>query len=151
VYANRGANGIDGLVSTTLGIAANRAVPTVGLLGDLAFLHDSNGLLGSPGFDGDATFVVSDNGGGGIFHFLPPSRVPEFEELFATPQTVDPVVLARAYGVPALRVERAQDVGPAVVASLAEGGIRVIVVPTDRHAVVEQHEAVWSAVSAAWA
>jgi 2-succinyl-5-enolpyruvyl-6-hydroxy-3-cyclohexene-1-carboxylate synthase len=152
VHANRGANGIDGLVSTTLGIAAGARVPTVALLGDLAWLHDTNGLLSAARLAAtgvDATFVVSDNGGGGIFHFLPAAAMPEFDELFATPQTVDLAALARVYGVEATRVERAEQVGPAVGAALAAGGVRVIVVPTDRHTNVARHEAIWSAVASA--
>ena len=116
VFANRGANGIDGLVSTTLGIACGRhgmdiagtrRAATVALLGDLAFLHDCNGLLGAATRGIDATFVVVDNGGGGIFHFLPPRRLPEFEALFATPQPVDLAALAAVHGVDVARVEHA--------------------------------------------
>jgi 2-succinyl-5-enolpyruvyl-6-hydroxy-3-cyclohexene-1-carboxylate synthase len=152
VYANRGANGIDGLVSTTLGIAAGAGVPTVGLLGDLAWLHDANGLLAAARLAAsgvDATFVVSDNGGGGIFHFLPARAMPEFDELFATPHAVDLAALAAVYGVEATRIERASEVAPAVGAALAAGGVRVIVVPTDRRTNVGRHEAIWSAVAAA--
>ena len=150
VHANRGANGIDGLVSTTLGIATGSGVPTVGLLGDLALLHDTNGLLAASGLDDravTATFVVLDNGGGGIFHFLPAAAVAEFDELFATPQAADPVALALAYGLDARRIARASDVGPAVRAALDAGGVRVLVVPTDRHRNVARHERVWAAVA----
>ena len=152
VHANRGANGIDGLVSTTLGIATGANVPTVGLLGDLAWLHDANGLLAAARLTAsgvDATFVVADNGGGGIFHFLPASALPELDDLFVTPQTVDVAALARAYGLETARVERASKVGPAVRDSLAAGGVRLIVVPTDRRTNVARHEAIWSAVAAA--
>jgi 2-succinyl-5-enolpyruvyl-6-hydroxy-3-cyclohexene-1-carboxylate synthase len=152
VHANRGANGIDGLVSTTLGIAVGSGAPTVGLLGDLALLHDTNGLLAAAGLDLGAvraTFVVLDNGGGGIFHFLPAAAVAEFDQLFGTPQAVDPVALARAYGLDARRVTRASDVGPSVAAALEAGGVRILVVPTDRHANVAHHEQVWSAVATA--
>jgi 2-succinyl-5-enolpyruvyl-6-hydroxy-3-cyclohexene-1-carboxylate synthase len=152
VYANRGANGIDGLVSTTLGIAAAGDGPTAGLLGDVAWLHDSNGLLGArrlAEIGVDATFVVLDNGGGGIFHFLPASAMPELDDLFVAPQAADPAALARAYGLEPRRVERASEVGPAVRAALAEGGIQVIVVTTDRFTNVARHETVWAAVAAA--
>jgi 2-succinyl-5-enolpyruvyl-6-hydroxy-3-cyclohexene-1-carboxylate synthase len=152
VHANRGANGIDGLVSTALGVGTSASGhPTVALLGDLAFLHDSNGLLvGADAADHGRpalTFVVLDNGGGGIFHFLPAGRTAEFEPVFATPQPVDLVAVAAAYGVDARRVERASEVGPALEAALAAGGVRVIVVPTDRHANVERHEKLWRSVA----
>ncbi len=73
VLANRGANGIDGVVSTALGVALGRGRPTVALVGDLAFLHDCSALVRSPGADMPCTIVVADNGGGGIFSFLPPA------------------------------------------------------------------------------
>ena len=74
VLANRGANGIDGFVSTVIGVAqASAPARTVGLCGDLCFLHDTNGLLGATG---PATFVVLDNDGGGIFSYLPPAELP---------------------------------------------------------------------------
>lgn len=162
VYANRGVNGIDGLVSTVLGVAAGDRTgggsaeaprrPAVGLLGDLAFLHDAAGLLGSSGRDLDAVFVVVDNGGGGIFSFLPQSALPpeRFELLFGTPPGADVVEVARAYGVPAQRIERAVDVGPALERAVEAGGIRVLVVPTgDRTANVDRHRQAWAAVTEA--
>ncbi|HEV8625629.1 MAG TPA: 2-succinyl-5-enolpyruvyl-6-hydroxy-3-cyclohexene-1-carboxylic-acid synthase [Acidimicrobiia bacterium] len=160
VFANRGVNGIDGLVSTVLGIAAGRRVgsaepggrPVVGLLGDLAFLHDAGGLLGAPGRGLDAVFVVVDNGGGGIFSFLPQAALPSerFELLFGTPPEADVVAVAQAYGVPAERVGRAAEVGPAVERGLDAKGARVIVVPTgDRTANVDRHRQAWAAVTEA--
>jgi 2-succinyl-5-enolpyruvyl-6-hydroxy-3-cyclohexene-1-carboxylate synthase len=153
VHANRGVNGIDGLVSTVLGVAAGSpARPAVGLLGDLAFLHDAGGLLGAPGRGLDAVFVVVDNAGGGIFSFLPQAALPpeRFELLFGTPPDADPLVVAAAYGVPGERVTRAGDVAPAVEKALAAGGVRVIVVPTgDRGANVDRHRQAWAAVAAA--
>jgi len=152
VFANRGVNGIDGLVSTVLGVAAAGGVPAVGLLGDLAFLHDAGGLLGASGRDLDATFVVVDNAGGGIFSFLPQAALPpeRFEQLFGTPPAADVAEVAAAYGVPAERVDRAGDVGQALERAMAAGGVRVIVVPTgDRTANVDRHRQAWAAVAEA--
>ena len=99
VLANRGANGIDGVVSTALGVAAS-AGPAVALLGDLAFLHDVSGLVNLPQVP--CIFVVVDNGGGGIFSFLPQAaslRPQVFEELFGTPPTSDLGAVARGFGL----------------------------------------------------
>jgi 2-succinyl-5-enolpyruvyl-6-hydroxy-3-cyclohexene-1-carboxylate synthase len=151
--SNRGVNGIDGFVSTVLGVAAARrsqAGLVVGILGDLAFLHDLNGLYGTSGRGLDATFVVLDNDGGGIFSFLPQRDVSDhFETLFGTPHGLDLVALARACGVPGTRVEKASDVVRAVVAAVEAGGVRVIVVPTDRDDNVRRHREVVAAVTAA--
>jgi 2-succinyl-5-enolpyruvyl-6-hydroxy-3-cyclohexene-1-carboxylate synthase len=149
VFANRGANGIDGFVSTALGIAAS-GLPTTAFCGDLCFLHDSNGLLGiaaarEQGREMRATFVVVDNNGGGIFSFLPPAELDEFERLFATPQGVDIVDVARAHGVAAERVDDLD----ALKGNLVGDGVRVIVVPVDRTRSVALHRELWDAVSAA--
>jgi 2-succinyl-5-enolpyruvyl-6-hydroxy-3-cyclohexene-1-carboxylate synthase len=141
VLANRGANGIDGFVSTVAGVArAGEPATTVGLCGDLCFLHDTNGLLGA---SGSATFVVLDNDGGGIFSFLPPADLPEFEPLFATPHGLDLVEVARAHGVEAERVDDVGKLGDAI----ASDALRVLVVPIDRTKSVERHRALWDAVA----
>ncbi len=143
VLANRGANGIDGFVSTVAGIATDSARPVVALCGDLCFLHDSNGLLGHLP---PATYVVIDNEGGGIFGYLPQTDLPEFEELFATPQGVDLVAVARSHGVAAERV------GIGALAELVTRGgaqARVLVVDVDRRAARDQHSRMWAAVAAA--
>lgn len=101
VRANRGANGIDGVVSTAVGVAlAGR--PTTLLIGDVAFLHDTNGLIGLAGRPVDLRIVVIDNDGGGIFSFLPQAGVLEparFEQLFGTPHGADLEGLAAAHRV----------------------------------------------------
>ncbi len=107
ILANRGANGIDGVISTAVGVALAGG-PTVALVGDLAFLHDTNALLGLAGREVDLTIVVIDNDGGGIFSFLPQAddlAAEEFEPLFGTPHGLDLEAIGRAYGVD-VRVHR---------------------------------------------
>ena len=149
-HANRGVNGIDGFVSTVLGIASGSepGVATVALVGDLCFLHDTNGLLGAMDRGTDATFVVVDNGGGGIFSFLPQAELSEhFETLFGTPQPVDIAEVAAVHGIPVAEVDTADALGPAVRAAVDAGGVRVVRVRTDRAANVTRHREVWAAVA----
>ena len=102
-FANRGANGIDGVVSTAVGVALAAPGPTVALVGDLAFLHDVSALVSAQGTDLDLTVVVADNRGGGIFSFLEPASALDsatFETLFGTPQGPDPAAVAEGFGWP---------------------------------------------------
>jgi 2-succinyl-5-enolpyruvyl-6-hydroxy-3-cyclohexene-1-carboxylate synthase len=152
VHANRGANGIDGVVSTAVGVALGSATPTVLLIGDVAFLHDANGLLGAAARGVDLTVVVVDNDGGGIFEFLPQaSSVPRerFEQLFGTPHGVDPLLVALAHGVVGVSVTDGRHVGPVVAGSAREGGVRLVRVQTERRANVAVHDEIHRAVTAA--
>jgi 2-succinyl-5-enolpyruvyl-6-hydroxy-3-cyclohexene-1-carboxylate synthase len=151
VMANRGANGIDGVVSTAAGVAATAASPVVGLLGDLAFLHDSNGLLGAESRPGTLVLVVVDNDGGGIFSFLPQATIDRaaFERLFATPHRLDLRRLAAAYGVPVTAADNSLDVLALVEHAGARPGIHVVHVSTRRTENVAVHEELHAAVAVA--
>jgi 2-succinyl-5-enolpyruvyl-6-hydroxy-3-cyclohexene-1-carboxylate synthase len=151
IHANRGANGIDGVLATAVGVAVADGAPTAVLLGDVAFLHDATSLVGAARRGVDLTVVVVDNDGGGIFSFLPQAAAlepPRFEQLFGTPHGLDLVALAAALGAEAAAVD---DVGAAVAASLDAGGVRVLVVRTERAGNVEVHARVHDAVAAALA
>lgn len=152
VMANRGANGIDGTVATVLGASVARSKSTVGLLGDLALLHDAGALVGAAERGLDAVLVVVDNRGGGIFSFLPQARAvpgPMFEQLFGTPHDVDLVALARLHGLQATELGRGAELAPAVIAALERGGTSVLVVRTGRVSNVAVHDELHAAVAAA--
>lgn len=154
ILSNRGVNGIDGFVSTVLGVAAGTGPrsPTVALLGDLTLLHDAGGLLGANRRALQATYVVLDNDGGGIFSFLPQARQLEperFEALFGTPHGIDLGGVAAAYGVPCHRVTSAAELVPTVLEAVACGGVRIVVVPTDRQRNVERHREAWKVAAGA--
>jgi 2-succinyl-5-enolpyruvyl-6-hydroxy-3-cyclohexene-1-carboxylate synthase len=99
----------------------------------------------------DLVLVVVDNGGGGIFSFLPQAEAaPEhFEALFGTPQAVDIGALAAVHGIPVHEVAAGSEVAPAVREATSAGGVHVVRVRTDRAANVAQHRAAWAAVAAA--
>lgn len=151
VLANRGANGIDGVVSTAIGAALADGQPTVCLIGDLAFLYDAGALLWAAGRPVDLSVIVVDNDGGGIFSFLPQAATLEpdrFERYWGTPHGVDLLALAGAYGVTAERLdERAQL--DRFLGRAGEPGLRVGVVRSGRQANVGAHDRLNAAVAAA--
>jgi 2-succinyl-5-enolpyruvyl-6-hydroxy-3-cyclohexene-1-carboxylate synthase len=100
VLGNRGVSGIDGVTSTGLGAGSATAGPLVVLIGDVAFYHDMNGLLALDRCGVDATIVLVNNDGGGIFHKLPiESFDPPFTEQFKTPHGLDFAPTGELYGV----------------------------------------------------
>jgi 2-succinyl-5-enolpyruvyl-6-hydroxy-3-cyclohexene-1-carboxylate synthase len=131
LYFNRGANGIDGTLSTALGVA-HGGQPAVLLTGDLALLHDTNGFLHRPKFRGSLTIVLINNRGGGIFQHLPIAQFePPFETFFATPQEVDFEKLCAAYGVAHTPITSWNQFA-AELKKLPANGIRVLEIKTDR-------------------
>jgi len=149
--ANRGASGIDGLVSTGLGAAAGApGVPTVVLLGDLSLYHDMNGLWAARRHGLRAVVVVLDNDGGGIFSFLPQAEHADvFEELFGTPLGLRLEDVARLYGLPFHEAREAAALPATLRAALAEDGVSLVRVPFDRAGSVAGHRACWAAVASA--
>lgn len=143
IMANRGANGIDGLVSTALGVSAHET-KTVLLLGDLSFYHDLNGLLASKLYGLNLTIVLINNDGGGIFSFLPQAELPNhYEMLFGTPIGLDYEKVVTMYGGQFTRVKTWEQFREAFHLADATGGLQVIEVPTDRNENVSLHRQIW--------
>lgn len=133
VFGNRGASGIDGLVSTALGIGAVGGGPTVGVLGDLAFFHDMNGLLTLRQEKLPVGFVVVNNDGGGIFHTLPVRAFePAFTRYFATPHGLDFQRVAALYELPFRRVTSVTAFRDSLPEMLGSGEPFILEVPTRR-------------------
>jgi 2-succinyl-5-enolpyruvyl-6-hydroxy-3-cyclohexene-1-carboxylate synthase len=147
--SNRGANGIDGVVSSALGASTVSEGPTVLVIGDLSFYHDMNGLLAAKLHELDATIVLINNDGGGIFSFLPQAAHPEhFEALFGTPHGLDFRPAAELYGLQHQRIETWDEFTTAMQASLRESGIQIIEVPApDRTTNVDLHRRLWRTMS----
>ncbi len=148
---NRGASGIDGLVSSGLGLAAaDPERPAVLLLGDLSLYHDMNGLwaIGRHGLR--ATVVVLDNGGGGIFSFLPQAAHEDvFEEVFGTPLGLRLEDVARLYDLDFCLIEAKEELKPALSRALAGERPAMVVVRFTRPESVAGHRACWRAVASA--
>jgi 2-succinyl-5-enolpyruvyl-6-hydroxy-3-cyclohexene-1-carboxylate synthase len=152
VMANRGASGIDGLVSTVFGIAEVHQ-PTFALLGDLSVLHDASGLLWGARRCPGAVIVVIDNDGGGIFSMLPQASLDhnEFELLFGTPHGLDLEAIARASGAGVRTVDSARVLVPAINEAAATGGVQFVRVRVQRQRAAELRAEVSRTVSAALA
>jgi 2-succinyl-5-enolpyruvyl-6-hydroxy-3-cyclohexene-1-carboxylate synthase len=133
---NRGANGIDGTLSTALGVAHGDQ-STVLLSGDLALLHDTNGFLLRQRLAGHLTIVLINNNGGGIFEMLPIAQFEPFEEFFATPQNIDFAQLCRTYEVDYEAIDRWETLVERLK-DLPTQGIRLLELKTNRH-----HDAQW--------
>lgn len=130
-FCNRGANGIDGTLSTAIGIA-HRHQSSVMLTGDLALLHDTNGFLGRDKLVGHLTIILVNNNGGGIFEMLPIATFdPPFEEFFATPQNINFAQLASTYNITYQKITNWQQLLDQLN-PLPLTGIRLLEIQTDR-------------------
>ena len=148
VLSNRGANGIDGTVSTAFGVAAAGDGPVVLLIGDIALIHDLGGLIQAT--RRKLTIVLLHNDGGGIFHFLPVSGEGEdFIEHVATPHGLDFAHAAELFGCGYAVAAGVEEFRAALAAALAADRTSIVAVHTDREANVTLHRAVWDEVSRA--
>ena len=139
VYGNRGTNGIDGTVSTALGLSTN-GKPTVMLTGDLSFFHDMNGLAIGKTQGMNLTIILHNNDGGGIFQYLPQKGTDDFDYLFNTPQGIDYSGLATMYGLDYVKVTTNTELEQALQQYIGAEGIHLIEVPTSKEGSRELHK-----------
>jgi 2-succinyl-5-enolpyruvyl-6-hydroxy-3-cyclohexene-1-carboxylate synthase len=142
-FANRGLAGIDGNISTALGIASQRS-QTVAVIGDLGFLHDLTGLIHKE--DINLKIFVINNDGGGIFSTLAQRGVDGFETVFGTPHGLDPAAIAQSMGIPAKSISTRAE----LISELSESvqGISVVVVNVpDREANAEFLKGIYKSIS----
>ena len=145
VLGNRGASGIDGVVSTALGSGAGAGVPVVAVVGDLSFFHDLTGLFMAKQREINATIVVVNNDGGGIFSFLPQAKHGDhFEEVYGTPHGLTFESAAELYGLDYTRVGGWGEFGEAVGRGVATKGTSIVEVPGSRGRNVELHREAWA-------
>jgi 2-succinyl-5-enolpyruvyl-6-hydroxy-3-cyclohexene-1-carboxylate synthase len=150
VYANRGANGIDGIVSTALGMSTGARTdhPTFLVIGDLSFYHDMNGLLAAKMHKLNLTIILINNDGGGIFSFLPQSKEEKhFETLFGTPTGLDFKHAADLYDASYTLPATWEDFRSAVSDAVIKKGLNIIEVRTNRQTRVSIHRELMNRVS----
>jgi 2-succinyl-5-enolpyruvyl-6-hydroxy-3-cyclohexene-1-carboxylate synthase len=140
VLSNRGANGIDGIVSSAFGAAAASPGPVVLLIGDVALAHDLGGLLAARRLGLELTIVLLNNDGGGIFHFLPVSGEGDaFDEHVATPHGLDFAHAARLYGLHYVHAQTEDELHAGVRAGIGSGAVTLVEVRTERAANLDVH------------
>lgn len=148
VFTNRGANGIDGIVSTALGIQAARERPAWLLIGDLSFLHDVNGLIATRFHETDITIVIMNNDGGGIFSYLPQAKTGTyFEELFGTPTGLTFNHIAAMYDAQYASIQTMEEFKEEL-SKVKEKPVRIIEVFTNRAQNTEAHRKLWNEITA---
>ena len=147
VLANRGANGIDGTISSALGAAWGCKHPMILICGDLSFYHDLNGLLATKKYNISLTIILLNNDGGGIFELLPISKYEDtFEEFFGTAHGLDFEPLVTAYNCEHILIQDWEHFHKAVLSSLERQGTQVLEIRSDRKRNKELHFAIWNKV-----
>ena len=139
LYGNRGVNGIDGTISTALGLAANGR-PTYLVTGDLSLFHDLNGLAVAKTHNLNLTIILHNNDGGGIFEYLPQKGTKHFDYLFSTSQGLDYSGAARLYGCGYTKLTYPYELQAALAAASIEQGVHIIEIPTSRECSRELHK-----------
>ncbi|MGE7912600.1 2-succinyl-5-enolpyruvyl-6-hydroxy-3-cyclohexene-1-carboxylic-acid synthase [Lysinibacillus xylanilyticus] len=148
IVANRGTNGIDGVVSTAMGFSQGNNRETYLLIGDLAFLHDVNGLIASRYQECNLTIIVMNNDGGGIFSYLPQSKVEaHYEDLFGTPTALKFHDIAKMYDMDYIRVNDISELSVKFT-TMKKRPMRLIEIFTNREENVYAHRALWNRINA---
>ena len=138
LYGNRGVNGIDGTVSTALGLAAN-GQPTYLVTGDLSLFHDLNGLAVAKTHNLNLTIILHNNDGGGIFEYLPQKGTKHFDYLFSTSQGLDYSGAAKLYGCGYTKISSPDELVSVLAKVSKESGVHIIEIPTDREYSCQLH------------
>ena len=139
LYGNRGVNGIDGTISTALGLAANGR-PTYLVTGDLSLFHDLNGLAVAKTHNLNLTIILHNNDGGGIFEYLPQKGTKHFDYLFSTSQGLDYSGAAKLYGCGYTKISSPNELSSVLANVSQEIGVHIIEIPTNREYSRELHK-----------
>ena len=139
LYGNRGVNGIDGTISTALGLAVNGR-PTYLVIGDLSLFHDLNGLAVAKTHNLNLTIILHNNDGGGIFEYLPQKGTKHFDYLFSTSQGLDYSGAAKLYGCGYTKISSPDELSSVLAKIGQESGVHIIEIPTNREYSRELHK-----------
>lgn len=139
LYGNRGVNGIDGTISTALGLAVNGR-PTYLVTGDLSLFHDLNGLAVAKTHNLNLTIILHNNDGGGIFEYLPQKGTKHFDYLFSTSQGLDYSGAAKLYGCGYTKISSPNELSSVLANVSQETGVHIIEIPTNREYSRELHK-----------
>ena len=139
LYGNRGVNGIDGTISTALGLAAN-GKPTYLVTGDLSLFHDLNGLAVAKTHNLNLIIILHNNDGGGIFEYLPQKGTKHFDYLFSTSQGLDYSGAAKLYGCGYTKISSPNELSSVLANVSQEKGVHIIEIPTNREYSRELHK-----------